>query len=210
MQQKQHFDAGYLLLACLAVADIPQEVLRSTIYKTFEGMLSSLEVCLENANLLNEMVKMWVVIVDKLKQGDDNAEILHFIGNSPKMLTLIELIYEMHADNVFICLNPELFELNLLKYEAAERTRPPTQSINASSSRPTPTPPTSTNAPSNRPRRTCHESASHCYSWRSTPTNSRRPAPKTSPPASSPSTNSISPCATSSSTSSPPPSSSTW
>jgi hypothetical protein len=73
MQHKPNFDSGYLLLACLAVADIPQDTLRATIYKTFDIILASLEVCVDNANLLNEMLKMWTVIVDKLKQGDDSA-----------------------------------------------------------------------------------------------------------------------------------------
>jgi hypothetical protein len=53
MQKKSLFDSAYLLLACLAVADIPEETLRSTIYKIFDSALSSLEVCIENANLLN-------------------------------------------------------------------------------------------------------------------------------------------------------------
>jgi len=41
------------------------------------------------------MLKMWIVIVDKLKQGDSNTEILFFLANSQKLLTLIELIYEI-------------------------------------------------------------------------------------------------------------------
>jgi hypothetical protein len=46
LQKKVDFDTAYLLLACFAVADIPEEFLRNTIHKTFEPILSSLEVCI--------------------------------------------------------------------------------------------------------------------------------------------------------------------
>lgn len=84
LQNKANFDTAYLLLACFAVADIPEEFLRNTIHKTYESILSSVEVCIQNANLLNEMVKMWIVIIDKLRQSEDSTELLIFMSNSKK------------------------------------------------------------------------------------------------------------------------------
>jgi hypothetical protein len=63
------------------------------------------------------MVKMWIVIIDKLRQSEESTELLVFMSNSPKILILIDLILELEAaNNTFVCINPDLYELNLLKY----------------------------------------------------------------------------------------------
>lgn len=39
------------------------------------------------------------------------------MANSKRVLDLIDLIYDFYSgENVVVCLNPELYELNLLKY----------------------------------------------------------------------------------------------
>jgi hypothetical protein len=54
LKSRLHFDPAYLILACFAVAEeVPSLVLRTIIHNYFDPILSSLEVCLENANLLN-------------------------------------------------------------------------------------------------------------------------------------------------------------
>lgn len=71
---------------------------------------------------------MWIVIIDKLRQSEDSTELLIFMSNSPKILILIDLILELEAaNNMFVCVNPDLAELNLLKYEAAESKFPSIQ-----------------------------------------------------------------------------------
>jgi hypothetical protein len=124
LKSKHNFDSAYLVLACFAAADeVPFIILRGLIQNCFEPILCSLEVSLENANLLNEMIKMWIVIFDSLRRDSENNESLYFMSNSRKLLDLIDLLYEFETiDGVIVCLNPNLFELNLLKYEAAERT----------------------------------------------------------------------------------------
>lgn len=45
-------------------------------------------------------------------------------GNSYLIIQFILSVYEFNSPTkeIWLCVNPELYELNLLKYEAAERT----------------------------------------------------------------------------------------
>ena len=66
------------------------------------------------------MLKMWIVIIDSLRNEEENKEILLFIANNQRLLDLLDLLYDLESiDGVIACLNPNLYELNLLKYEAA-------------------------------------------------------------------------------------------
>lgn len=61
-------DTSFLVIACIAVADIPTSLIEKVITQTYDIILSQIQVNTENANLVNEMLKMWIVIIDKLKQ----------------------------------------------------------------------------------------------------------------------------------------------
>ena len=68
------------------------------------------------------MVKMWEVVFDRFREGDKNREKALFIANSRKLLDLIDMVYEMEApEGVLVCVVQGLYELNMLKNEAAER-----------------------------------------------------------------------------------------
>lgn len=74
LQSKPNFDSAYLILACFAVADeVPYQIIRGMMQVSFDPILTSLEVSLDNSYLLNEMLKMWIVIFDSLRREEENT-----------------------------------------------------------------------------------------------------------------------------------------
>ena len=118
MKQRSTFEAAYLVMGCFTVCDeIDDEFMRILVGRHFESMLSSLEVCPQNVNLLNEMVKMWEVVFDRFREGERNREKALFMANSRKMLDLLDMVYEMEApQGLVVCLTQGLYELNMLKH----------------------------------------------------------------------------------------------
>lgn len=80
----------------MAVADIPLDLLHSIIQIGYEQIVSGLAVSIANANLLNEMIKMWIVVIDKLRgeEAVDRAIITRMIGSSCTF-SLIRGIYDL-------------------------------------------------------------------------------------------------------------------
>ena len=69
--------------------------MRQLTMRQFDRVLASLEVCVDNAVLLNEMLKLWEVIFDRFREGWENRETALFMANSSRMLDLIDLVYEL-------------------------------------------------------------------------------------------------------------------
>lgn len=65
---------------------------------------------------------MWIVVFDKLLLGSDDSALKNLIG-SKRLQDFIDVIYELEApENIYICLNEKIYDLNMLKYEAADCT----------------------------------------------------------------------------------------
>lgn len=77
--------------------EVPYQIIRGMLQVSFDPILTSLEVSLDNSYLLNEMLKMWIVLFDSLRREDENAETLCFMANSQKLMDLLDLIYEFHS-----------------------------------------------------------------------------------------------------------------
>lgn len=89
-----NYDTAFLILACLAASDISPSILYDVIKDSYNRILSSLEVNVANANLLNEMIKMWIVVLDTMKIEDvPNWTIITQMIGSPYMLALISAVY---------------------------------------------------------------------------------------------------------------------
>lgn len=113
-----NYDTAFLILACLAASDISPSILYDVIKDSYNRILSSLEVNVANANLLNEMIKMWIVVLDTMKIEDvPNWTIITQMIGSPYMLALISAVYELESEpNMIVCMKEGLEELNFLKY----------------------------------------------------------------------------------------------
>lgn len=67
IKDQKLFDTGLLLIACTAVAEIQHNYLCIIVEETFDVTLKSIEeVSVENAAVLNQLVKNWIVVFDKL------------------------------------------------------------------------------------------------------------------------------------------------
>jgi hypothetical protein len=80
----------------MAASDIAPSLLYDVIKDTYDQILSSLEVNVANANILNEMVKMWIVVIDTMRIEDvPNRAVLTKMIGSPFVFNLISGVYEL-------------------------------------------------------------------------------------------------------------------
>lgn len=61
------FDSGLLLISCTAISDLQVDYLCIIVEQTFEKTIQSMPLSLETAMIINELVKNWIVVFDKLK-----------------------------------------------------------------------------------------------------------------------------------------------
>ena len=96
LEHPSFYDTAFLIIACFAVAEISPSPVPFLISSFYQKILFSLPVSLNNANFLNEMIKMWIVVVDKAKQDDEMKPHIASMTKSPTC-ALIGQIYDLEA-----------------------------------------------------------------------------------------------------------------
>jgi hypothetical protein len=115
------YDTAFLIIACMAVAECAFSLIPNLVNTLYETVLCSVPVTVENACLLNEMLKMWIVVFDKIKMDKEEGDTAVRMASSPNLYALLGNIYNLEArEGTLVCFTSGLEELNFLKYEAAE------------------------------------------------------------------------------------------
>ena len=103
LEHPSFYDTAFLIIACFAVADIDPSPVPFLISNFYQQILFNLPVSINNANFLNEMIKMWIVVIDKAKQKEELMPLIKRMTEAPTC-TMIGLIYDLESsENLLTC-----------------------------------------------------------------------------------------------------------
>lgn len=97
LNNTSNFDTAFLLIACLAVSQIQESPIPYIITNLYDKILTCIPVNIENAALLNEMIKMWIVILDKIKNDETIKHVTADMARNNNLYTFLTQIYEFQS-----------------------------------------------------------------------------------------------------------------
>ena len=102
LNYNQNLDTALFLLACLGVAQISPSPVPFILDNLYEKIINGIPVSIANASMVNEMVKLWIVIFDKIKVDEELQHFSRRIIDNPSTYALLEQIYLLEAQQKLI------------------------------------------------------------------------------------------------------------